>query len=659
MIELINIHLSFGTRTILESVNWQVPDGSRVALVGANGTGKSTLLRIMSGQMDSDKGEVRYPKTMTLGYLPQDLVELEPIPMIEFLRIKSGLVGLEIQMEQSHHQMSEFPMESQEYRDAANVYTEALKHFEHIGGYAYDSRAGRILSGLGFKEKDFSKLCTDFSGGWKMRIMLAHILLTEPDIMLLDEPTNHLDTDSMEWLEDFLTAYSGSIIAVSHDRRFLDKMMKSTAELSRGQLTIYPGNYSYYLEQKEMRQMQLEAEKRKQDEYIERTTKFIERFRYKATKAAQAQSRLKQLEKIERIEIQSNEKHVRINFPEPPKCSYEVLKATNLSHGYDGISVLENLNFNVPQGEKLALVGVNGAGKSTLSRLLSKQETPLSGKVDWGRGVSLGFFAQESRMNVDYSKTIWEEISSIETDASEQQLRNLLGAFLFSGDDWSKPIEVLSGGEKSRLALCKLLLEKHNLLILDEPTNHLDITTRELFQQALMSYKGTLVLVSHDRYFLDQLISRVIEIRDHQAHYYMGNYSYFLAKRAELLAAAQANPAPSAPVNANSDSDSEPKLSPREQEKVRKRMEAERRRILGEFKKKIIQIEKDIHAAETEKSLLEHDLCSSSAYANASKAKKMTIRRKELEHLINKLYKSWQEYHDALESKSIELDGQL
>jgi len=668
MLELKSVSLSFGDRVILSEVDWQVPDGSRVALVGANGTGKSTLLKIIAGEMESDQGDIARSANDILGYLPQDLIELDAIPLIDYLRAKSGLTHYEKVIKESQHVMSVCPPESQEYREAANAYDDALKRYEHLGGYDFDSRAGKILAGLGFREKEFRKDCQEFSGGWKMRIQLAHILLLDSDLMILDEPTNHLDTESMEWLEDFLSSYRGTLIAVSHDRRFLDKMMKTTAELSRGHLTLYPGNYSYYLEQKEVRQAQLEAEARKQAEYIEKTTQFIERFRYKATKAAQVQSRIKQLEKIEVIELETKEKRVRITFPEPPKCAFEVIKAEKISHGYEGIPVLENISFNLRQGEKIALVGVNGAGKSTLSRLVSKKEMPNKGSVHWGKGVSMGFFAQESRLNLDYNKTLWEEISSIETAVPAPQVRSLLGAFLFSGEDLEKPIEVLSGGEKSRLALCKLLLEKHNLLILDEPTNHLDMATREIFQEALMEYKGALILVSHDRHFLDQLITRVVEIRDHQAHLYMGNYSEFIKRRAALLT--QPNKEESAPQPAaikvepvateDKEADAASGKSLWEQQKERKRKEAILRKELTDYKKKIQAIEEDIQSAEEEKAEIEKTLCDPELYASdPEKIVSLTTRRKELEDSLDSCYNQWHQTHEEMDAREKELSEEL
>ncbi len=668
MLELKSVSLSFGDRVLLSEIDWQVPEGSRVALVGANGTGKSTLLKIIAGEMESDQGQIIQSANDTLGYLPQDLVELESIPLINYLRAKSGLTRLEKAMKETHHQMAEYPPDSQEYKEAVNRYSEALKHYEHIGGYDYDSRAGKILSGLGFSETEFKKDCLEFSGGWKMRIQLAHILLSEPDLMILDEPTNHLDTESMEWLEGFLTAYRGTLIAVSHDRRFLDKMMTTTAELSRGHLALYPGNYSYYLEQKELRQKQLEAEARRQNEYIERTNQFIDRFRYKATKAAQVQSRIKQLEKIEKIELETREKKVRIKFPEPPKCAFEIIKVEKLSHGYDGLPVLDNISFNLRQGEKIALVGVNGAGKSTLSRLVSRKEEPNKGKVIWGKGVSMGFFAQESRLNLDYSKTIWEEISTIETSVPAPQVRSLLGAFLFSGDDLFKPIEVLSGGEKSRLALCKLLLEKHNLLILDEPTNHLDMATRDIFQEALMHYKGALILVSHDRHFLDQLISRVIEIKDHQAHLYMGNYTEFIKKRAQLLSKANTSGASfqsqislsESSLSLEPEEEATPSKSLWEQQKDRKRKEAILRKELADYKKKIQSMEKEIHSSEEEKAQIEKTLCDPDLYASdPEKIVALTTRRKVLEDTLRAVYEKWDQTHKQMNAREKEMAEDL
>jgi ATP-binding cassette subfamily F protein 3 len=369
-----------------------------------------------------------------------------------------------------------------------------------------------------------------------MRILIALILLSNPDIMLLDEPTNHLDTESMEWLERYLKNYHGTILTIAHDRVFLDKIVNQIVDLSHHRLTVYKGNYSYYLAEKERRLEVLKKQMALQRAEIKRTQEFIERFRYKATKARQVQSRVKMLERFEIVEREQSEKKVHIRFPEAPKSGREVVSVRQASKNYEGMNVFKNADFTISRGERIALVGVNGAGKSTLARILSGTEEPSSGKVCYGLNVSMAFFSQESALNLDYRRSVWDEIRLTGTRSNDQERRNLLGAFLFSGDDIHKEISVLSGGEKSRLALLKILLQDSNLLILDEPTNHLDLKTKDIFQNALLAYTGTIVIVSHDRFFLDRLVHRVIEIRDGRCYEYPGNYAYFIQKRSEMTA---------------------------------------------------------------------------------------------------------------------------
>jgi len=556
LIYLRDISLSFADRKIFEKITWTINDRGRVGLVGDNGTGKTTMLRAILGTVDLDGGTIEIPdrKRVTIGYLPQDLVELEPIPLMNYLRRKSGIAELEESLKACEAALSASVADDPDHEKCLKDYEAAMARFQAKDGYAFEAQAKQVLAGFGFRQGDFGKNCAEFSGGWKMRIMLACILLARPDIMLLDEPTNHLDTESLEWLESWLKDYPGTIVAIAHDRVFLDKIVTVIAELANRQITLYKGNYSYYLDEKERRREALKKEMELQRAEIKRIKEFVERFRYKATKASQVQSRLKMLEKFEVLQEEDSSKSVTIRFPESPRSGKEVLAVRSLAKDYGDLTVFHDLNFTLYRGEKAAVVGVNGAGKSTLSRILSGEEAPTAGSVTAGLNVKMAFFSQESAQNLDYSRTIWEEVSATGTRSNDQERRNLLGAFLFSGDDVYKPISVLSGGEKSRLALLKILLTDTNLLILDEPTNHLDIKTREIFQNALLNYHGTILIVSHDRFFLDNLVGRVFELRDGVCHEYRGNYSYFIEKRREEQVAALAPPvsAPPAPSADNS-----------------------------------------------------------------------------------------------------------
>ncbi|MCX5825699.1 MAG: ATP-binding cassette domain-containing protein [Deltaproteobacteria bacterium] len=546
MIYLRDISLSFADRKIFEKINWTITDRGRVGLVGDNGTGKTTMLRAILGSVDLDGGTIEIPdrKRMSIGYLPQDLVEFEPLPLLDYLREKSGIADLEEELKRCEEALSVSAADDPDHEKLLKDYETAVARFQAKDGYAFEAQAKQMLAGFGFREKDFGKNCADFSGGWKMRIMLAVILLSRTDIMLLDEPTNHLDTESLEWLESWLKDYPGTIVTIAHDRVFLDKIVTVIAELANRTITLYKGNYSYFLAEKERRREALKKEMELQRAEIKRIKDFIERFRYKATKSSQVQSRVKMLEKFEVLREEGSGKTVTIRFPESPRSGKEVLSVRRLAKSYGDLNVFHDVNFTLYRGEKAAVVGVNGAGKSTLSRILDGDETPTAGEVATGLNVKMAFFSQESAQNLNYQRTIWEEVGAAGTRSNDQERRNLLGAFLFSGDDVYKPISVLSGGEKSRLALLKILLTDTNLLILDEPTNHLDIKTREIFQNALLRYQGTILIVSHDRYFLDCLVGRVFELRDGVCHEYRGNYSYFIEKRREEQNAALTPPSP-------------------------------------------------------------------------------------------------------------------
>jgi ATP-binding cassette subfamily F protein 3 len=547
LIYLRDISLSFADRKIFEKINWTITDRGRVGLVGDNGTGKTTMLRAILGSVDLDSGTIEIPdrKRVSIGYLPQDLVELDPIPLLDYLRQKSGIAELEEELKRCEEALSASAADDPDHEKLLKDYETAVARFQAKDGYAFEAQAKQMLAGFGFREKDFGKNCADFSGGWKMRIMLAVILLSRTDIMLLDEPTNHLDTESLEWLESWLKEYPGTIVTIAHDRVFLDKIVTVIAELANRTITLYKGNYSYYLAEKERRREALKKEMELQRAEIKRIKEFIERFRYKATKSSQVQSRVKMLEKFDLLQEEGSGKTVTIRFPESPRSGKEVLSIRRLAKSYGDLNVFHDVNFTLYRGEKAAVVGVNGAGKSTLSRILSGDETPTAGEVAAGLNVRMAFFSQESAQNLNYQRTIWDEVAAAGTRSNDQERRNLLGAFLFSGDDVYKPISVLSGGEKSRLALLKILLTDTNLLILDEPTNHLDIKTREIFQNALLNYQGTILIVSHDRYFLDCLVDRVFELRDGICREYRGNYSYFIEKRREEQTAASTYPSPS------------------------------------------------------------------------------------------------------------------
>jgi ATP-binding cassette subfamily F protein 3 len=670
VIFLNNISLAFADHNIFDNITWMIPEKSRIGLVGDNGAGKTTLFRAILGMVDLDGGAIDIPnrKNRTIGYLPQDLVELEPIPLMDYLRKKSGIAEIEETLKEHESRMSRCDPDSAEYHETMKAYEVAAARFQVCEGYRFEAKAGQILNGFGFREKDFSRNCSEFSGGWKMRILIALILLSNPDIMLLDEPTNHLDTESMEWMESYLKNYHGTLIAIAHDRVFLDKIVNQIGELSNHRLSVYKGNYSYYLAEKERRLEALKKQMELQRSEIKKTQEFIERFRFKATKARQVQSRIRMMERFEIIELERKERQVHIHFPEAPKSGREVVSVRQISRNYNDLKVFSAVDLNIHRGEKIALVGVNGAGKSTLARILSGTEEPSSGTVTYGLNVSMAFFSQESAANLDYRRTVWDEVLLAGTRSNDQERRNLLGAFLFSGNDIYKEISVLSGGEKSRLALLKILLQDSNLLILDEPTNHLDLKTKDIFQNALLAYTGTVVIVSHDRFFLDRLVHRVIEIRDGQSHEYLGNYSYFIQKRAELTATA-----PEASGNRSSQEPTGSSDTGRAsvaghapsakngmpgmktfKTKEEKRLEAEARnrlsRITRALKDDLAAVEERLARLEEKKGENEKTLCAPDVHKEPQKIKHLNQELLDIAREIETLYTTWDDLTRKLEA---------
>ena len=645
LINMNNIRLSFADRKIFDGITWTITEKSRIGLVGDNGTGKTTLLRLITGEVEPDSGAVKISgrKTKTIGYLPQDLAELEPVEMMTYLKDKSGISRSERAIREYEERISRCPSGTEEYRQLLTQYETAVTSFTQCGGYAFEAKAKQILRGFGFRDRDFSKKCNEFSGGWKMRIMLAVILLAQPDIMILDEPVNHLDTESMEWLESYLKDCRSTIIAVAHDRFFLDKITNQTAELSNCRIALYKGNYSYYLKEKERRR---EADKKRaalQKIEVKRIQEFVERFRYKATKASQVQSRLKRLEKLDLARDEAETKRVTIRFPECPKSGKEVVSVSRLVKCYGDQKVFDGLQFSIYRGDRVALVGINGAGKSTLLRILGAVEEPTAGTVRHGLNVKMAFFSQESAENLDYEKTVWEEACTTGSRSNDQQRRDLLGAFLFSGEDIYKTISVLSGGEKSRLALLKTLLGEANFLILDEPTNHLDLKTKDIFQRALLDYSGTIVIVSHDRYFLDQLVNRVMELRDGEFYEYGGNYSYFIEKRKEYdVGEHQRDDAAKKEGGGTRKTQDE------------KRLEAEDRnrtfRIRQALREELTAVEREITRLEARRAEDEALLCDPRTHRDPARIRTL---RKEMENIsrdLERLYASWEAIVVKMES---------
>jgi len=555
MLQLSGAGKRFGPKLLFDEADWLITPNERTALVGANGTGKSTLMKVLAGLDGLDYGGVQRTRGMTIGYLPQDGLALAGRTVFdECLSVFAELIGMEKELETLSTALAELDPESAEYAAAADRFSHIDSHFRAHDGYTLDAQVGTVLTGLGFAKTDWTRRTEEFSGGWQMRIALAKLLLQKPSLLLLDEPTNHLDLETRNWLETYLRNYPNGYILISHDRYFLDVTVDKIVEIWNKKLHVYHGNYEKYLQQKEERMTQLKAAYKNQRDQIEHLEAFISRFRYQATKAKQVQSRIKELDKIVRIEIPEEEAVIHFSFPQPPASGRTVVEVSNLSKSYGPKNVLDDVSFTIDRGDRIALVGVNGAGKSTLVRLLSGEDAPTTGLLKLGHNVLADYFAQDQYKVLDPAARMLDDISRTAPKVSETELRSLLGCFLFSGDDVFKPLGVLSGGERNRYALARILVSPANFLLLDEPTNHLDLRAKDVLLDAINKFTGTVIFVSHDRYFIDRLATRVFEVADGKVHVYPGNYEDYLWRKEggaeELQAAtdAAAAPAPAAPV---------------------------------------------------------------------------------------------------------------
>ena len=525
MIQLSGAGKRYGHKLLFQNLDWLVTPQARVGLVGANGTGKSTLLKMLAGLETQDWGSITVARGTTVGYLPQDGLTLSGRTVFEeALSVFAELKDIEQELSTLTHKIAVLDPASPEYTEAGERFHRIEHEFRSRDGYALEAQVGAVLSGLGFRPEDWKRNTEEFSGGWQMRIALAKLLLQKPNLLLLDEPTNHLDLETRNWLEDYLLAYPNAYVLISHDRYFLDVTVNKMVEIWNKRVHFYSGNYEKYLREKTQRREQIEAAYRNQQERVEQLEAFINRFRYQATKAKQVQSRIKELERIERIEIPPEEKTIHFGFPQPKASGRTVVECHRVAKSYGAKQVFRSVDFVIERGERVALVGANGAGKSTLIRLLAGIEPLSGGEYKLGHNVEVDYFAQDQYKELDTSARVLDDLGKLAPMRTQTELRNLLGSFLFTEDDVFKTIGVLSGGERNRYALARMLLHPANFLLLDEPTNHLDLRAKDVLLESLQKFSGTVVFVSHDRYFIDKLATRIFEVGGGEVRVYPGNY---------------------------------------------------------------------------------------------------------------------------------------
>src|SRR5437868_5371622 len=545
MIQLSSAGKRYGHKLLFEGVDWLITPKDRIGLVGANGTGKSTLLKVLGGLETLDYGSISIAKGISAGYLPQDGLTLSGRTVFaECMSVFSKLRAMEEEMEQLTASMSELDHASAEYAQVADRYQRVEHESQTRDGYAIEAQVGSVLTGLGFRKDDWDRQTDEFSGGWQMRIALAKLLLQKPNLLLLDEPTNHLDLEARNWLEEYLEEYPYAYVLISHDRYFLDVTVSKTAEIWNKRVTFYTGNYEQFLKQKNERKTQLEAAYRNQRDRIEQLEVFINRFRYQATKAKQVQSRIKELERIERIEVPPDEKTIHFSFPQPKPSGRIVAEFKGVAKSYGAKEVFRDVSFVIERGDRVALVGVNGAGKSTMIKLLAGTEPVTAGELRLGHNVEPDYFAQDQYKELNPDARMLDDIWQVARHSTQTELRNLLGCFLFSADDVFKRLGVLSGGERNRYALARMLLQPSSFLLLDEPTNHLDLRAKDVLLEALEKFKGTVVFVSHDRYFIDKLATKIFDVAEQRVTVFPGNYEDFRWRK-ERASETQAAPFPS------------------------------------------------------------------------------------------------------------------
>jgi len=642
MLSLEHITLEFGERTLFRDISTTIGPRDRIGLVGSNGSGKTTILRIISGSSQGERGTVKKAHYVTVGYLQQETIALHGKTLyVEAETAFEDIIDAQQKLSEAQDTLADLDPKSNDYTETLEVCGELQHKLEDLDAYRMCSKIERVLNGLGFSQTDLNRPTEEFSGGWQMRIAMAKLLLQEPSLLLLDEPTNHLDLESLQWLEEYLRQYNGAIILVSHDRAFLDNLTSRTFALSTGRFEEYAGNYSFYEKERLIRRELLLNQQRNQQDQIKHTKEFIDRFRYKATKARQVQSRVKMLEKIEIVEVEPEEEELRFRFPQPVSSGRVVMDLRGIQKSYDSLQVFDHLDFKAERGDHIAVVGKNGAGKSTLVRIISGEESFEKGERIIGHNVMLSYFGQDQADELDLSKDVLQTVEEVSSSDTKTQLRTLLGSFLFHGDDAFKKVSVLSGGEKSRLALARMLLRPANFLIMDEPTNHLDMRSKKVLQTALEEYEGTFLIVSHDRAFLEPIINKVLELHPGSMRLYLGSMSeYFVKKKQEspsLQTALNSKPSDNSKAAAH---------AARQEEQERKKTKDKELRTL---KRQLETIETEIAQREQKKSEIERLLVDPELYKKGEEAKAISAEYKSVQNELEDAYWRWGKLSEQLE----------
>ena len=651
MLAINQLSIQFGSKHLFKNVSVRVHPGEKIGLVGVNGAGKSTLLKIMAQVKHVDDGVLIRSKNISIGYLPQEIASFAPGRTL-FDEAKTAFaeaLALQKELDQVNQALGQVPPEDAGFADLLHRQGDLQHRLDQSDIFTMESQIERILLGLGFTQSDFSKDSISFSGGWLMRLMLAKILLAKPDLLLLDEPTNHLDIESLTWLEEFLKNHRGAMVMISHDRAFLDNLTTVTWEISLGDLTVYKGNYSKYLVDKANRMIIKRAAYENQQAMIEQTMKFVDRFRSKATKATQVQSRLKQLDKIEIIELDETENTIAFRFPPSPPSGRTVLDIEGLNKQFGEQPVFRDLSFTLQRGEKLAVLGVNGAGKSTLVKILAGLITPDSGAIRFGHNVTISYFGQHQAQELDSRYTVLETLSHVNNELSVTQTRSLLGAFLFRGDDVDKKVGVLSGGEKSRVALAKMIATPANLLILDEPTNHLDIQSQEVLQEAMRQYDGSIIVVSHNRYFANSFVGKVLEIKGGHGTIFDGNIDYYLHKTHLEAASSPQKKAAAPKTQPGSPPPEKQGKKGKDSRKLQADLRQQKTREITPLKKIVAQSEQEIEQLEGRKTQLEQAMADPELYQDQDRFAELNNEYTALGKRLKKSYADWEQAQAKIE----------